>query len=164
VSEDAYARKEGFPTKVVMIILAAIVVALWFVVGQGYFTTPLSESSQPPTIWLTYEGALYSGQRGSYCWANKCVDVVYREPAGIIDVTQGTTIEFVMNTRTRPTVVSVPVFMTDSSGNLELVGELVSEGNYIYNVDLQKGVYVLQLQAIWQDLGDVNYAFKIRVS
>ena len=38
MSEDAYARKEGFPTKIVMAVLAGIVIVLWFVFGYGFIT------------------------------------------------------------------------------------------------------------------------------
>jgi hypothetical protein len=161
--DDAYARKEGFPTKIVMGILGAIVVVLWFVVGYGYFTNPLPASSEPPTIWLVYEDQLYSGIRGSYCWADKCVDTEFQEPTGIVDVMQGSSVELLTNGRTRPTFVNVQIFVIDSFGNPMQVREL-GEENDKYKVDLEKGVYVLQLQANWQVLGDVNYAFKIKVN
>lgn len=161
--DDAYARKEGFPTKIVMGILGAIVVVLWFVVGYGYFTNPLPDNSVPPTIWLVYEGQLYSGIRGSYCWADKCVDTEFQEPTGIVDVEQGSLVELLMNSRTRPTLVNAQVFVIDSLGNPMQVKEL-GEENDKYKVELEKGVYILQLQANWQDLGDVNYAFKIKVN
>ncbi len=164
MSEDAYARKEGFPTKVIMIVLAAIVVALWFAFGYGYFTKPLPENLTPPTVWLTYEGQLYSGIRGSYCWADKCADTAFQDPKGIVDVAAGSSIGFLMNSTTTPTSVNAPVFVIDSSGNPMQVGELLHEGNDKYKVNLQKGIYVLQMQANWEQLGDVNYAFKIRVN
>lgn len=164
MAEDAYARKEGFPTKIVMAVLGAIVVALWFLVGQGYFTAPISESSTPPTVWLTYEGQLYSGTRGSYCWIDRCVDTTFPEPTGVVDVAKGSSIGFLINSRTSPTTIDVPVFLLDSSGRPEQVGELMGEGNYQYKVDLEKGVYVVQMQASWSDVGDINYAFKIRVN
>ena len=163
MSEDAYARKEGFPTKGVMVVLAAIVIVLRFIFGQGYFTMPLPESSATPTIWLVYEGGVYSGIRGSYCWTDKCVDIEFQEPTGIVDVTEGSSVGLLMNSRIRPTVVNAHVFVIDSFGNPMQMGELLSEGNDMYKIDLQKGIYILHLEAMWQDLGDVNYAFKIRV-
>jgi hypothetical protein len=161
--DDAYARKEGFPTKIVMSILGAIVIILWFVIGQGYFSTPLSDTS-PPTIWLVYEGQLYSGVRGSYCWADKCVDTMFQEPVGVVEVTQGSSVELFMNSRIRPTALSAPIYVIDSLGNPAQVGELVGDENEKYKIDLQKGVYILQLFASWEELGDVTYAFKIKVN
>lgn len=112
---------------------------------------------------MTYEGQLYSGIKGSYCWADKCVDTAFQDPAGIVDVAAGSSIGFLMNSTT-PTSVNASVFVIDSSGNPMQVGELLHEGNDKYQVNLQKGIYVLQMQANWERLGDVNYAFKIRVN
>ena len=164
MSEDVYARKEGFPTKVVMLLLAGIVTVFWFIIGQGYFDMSPSEHPTTPTIWLVYENGVYSGIRESYCWGDKCVDVEFQEPMGMIDVTEGSLLELLMNSRIRPTVVNTRVFVIDTFDNPMQMGELLSEGNNMYKIDLQKGVYILHLQAIWQDLGDVNYAFKIRVN
>ncbi|MEM2760506.1 MAG: hypothetical protein QXU32_00460 [Nitrososphaerales archaeon] len=164
MAEDQYARKEGFPTKIIMAVLAGIVTILWFIFGYGYFTEPLQETSIPPTIWILYEGNLYSGVRGGYCWAEKCVDTGFQEPMGVIDIASGSSFELFMNSRIMPTTVSAPVFMIDNFGNPVQIGELTDAGNLKYKVNLKSGVYVLQLQANWQNLGDVNYSFKIRVS
>ncbi|MFQ5940835.1 MAG: hypothetical protein ACE5KA_03960 [Nitrososphaerales archaeon] len=164
MSEDAYARREGFPTKVVMAVLVASVIVLWFAVGQGYFTNSNVGGSTPPTIWLVYQGELYSGIRESYCWTDECVDTEFRDPTGIVEISQGSSVGLLMNNRIRPAVVNAYVFTFDSFGNLAPVGELASEGDDMYRVELQKGIYILQLQARWQNLGEVNYAFKIKVN
>lgn len=163
MSEDAYARKEGFPTKIVMTVLAGIVLVLWFVFGQGYFSSPLVENPVPPTIWLVYEGQLYSGVRGSYCWANTCVDAVFQEPTGIVNISHGSFVELFMNSRISPNTANASMFTIDDHGNLMQIGELANEGNYKYRVNLQNGTYILKVQANWEGLGDINYIFKIRV-
>lgn len=163
MSEDAYARKEGFPTKIVMTVLAGIVLVLWFVFGQGYFSSPPAENPVPPTMWLVYEGQLYSGVRGSYCWATVCVDSALQEPTGIVNISQGSFVELFMNSRISPDIVNASVLTVDDLGNLTQIGELANEGNYKYKVNLQHGTYTLKVQANWQDLGDINYIFKIRV-
>lgn len=165
MSEDAYARKEGFPTKIVMAVLAGIVIVLWFVFGYGYFTSPLpAQGSEPPTIWLVYQGDIYTGTRGSYCWADTCVDTTFSNPTGVINVAKGSSISLMMNSLIRPSSVNAQVFVIDEQGNPLQVGELVSEGNDRYGVNLESGIYIVNVFASWKDLGDVSYAFKINVS
>ena len=43
------------------------------------------------------------------------------------------------------------------------IGELVKEGNDMYMIDLQNGVYLINLHVVWQNFGDLNYMFKVRV-
>ncbi len=164
MSEDAYARTEGFHTKVVMAVLVGIVIVLWFILGYGYFTSPLPESSEPPTVWLVYEGELYSGILGSYCWADKCVDKEFHEPIGIVDTIRGSSVEFLFNSRLRPTALNTMVFVIDPFDNPVQIGELMKEENEMYKIDLQEGVYILQVQVNWQNLDQVNYTFKVRVN
>jgi len=165
MSEDAYARKEGFPTKIVMAVLAGIVIVLWFVFGYGYFTSPLpAQGPEPPTIWLVYQGDIYTGIRGSYCWADICVDTTFPDPTGVVDVGKGAPISFMMNSLVRHSSVNAQVFVIDENGNPLQVGELVSEGNDKYTVNLENGTYIVNVFASWKDLGDVSYAFKISVS
>lgn len=164
MTEDAYARKEGFPTKIVMSILAGVVIILWFIYGYGYFTSPLpAQDAEPPTIWLVYQGDLYTGMRGSYCWTTKCVDTAFPNPPGLIDIAKGSSIGFMTNSLVRPSGISAQVFTIDDLGNPTQVGELVSEGSDKYRVNLEKGVYTVNFFASWEKLGDVSYAFKIRV-
>ena len=165
MSEDAYARKEGFPTKIVMAVLAGIVIVLWFVFGYGYFTSPLpAQDPEPPTIWLVYQGDIYTGTRGSYCWADMCIDTTFPNPTGVIDVAKGSSISFMMNSLVRPSSVNAQVFVIDKNGSPSQVGELVGEGNDRYSVNLEDGIYIVNVSAGWNDLGDVSYAFKINVS
>jgi len=165
MSEDAYARKEGFPTKIVMAVLTGIVIILWFLFGYGYFTSPLpAQGSEPPTIWLVYQGDIYTGIRGSYCWADKCIDTTFPNPTGVIYVEKGSSISFMMNSLIEPSSINAQVFVVDEKGNPLQVGELVSEGNDRYSVNLENGTFIVNVSAGWKDLGDVNYAFKINVS
>ena len=165
MSEDAYARKEGFPTKIVMVALAGIVIALWFAFGYGYFTSPLPDnSSDPPTIWLVYKGDIYTGARGSYCWADVCVDTLFPNPTGTIDVAKRSAVSFMTNSLLKPTSMSAQVFVPEEQGNPTQVGELPSEGNDRYTVNLEKGTYIVIVSANWKELGDVSYSFKINVS
>lgn len=165
MTEDAYARKEGFPTKVVMGVLAGIVVALWFIFGYGYQTSPPQVSDyQPPTIWLVYKGDTYTGLRGSYCWAQDCVDLPFREPSGEVDVARGSSISFMTNSLIEPSSMNVQAFLINDQGNTLEAGELArGEVKDSYTIDLTSDVYVVEVFAVWQDLGDVSYAFKIRV-
>lgn len=163
MSEDAYARREGFPTKIVMVVLAGIVVVLWFTLGHSYLDAPLQDVT-PPTVWLVYEGNLYTGIRGSYCWANKCVEARFPELLGIIQIPQGSSIWFLMNSWIEPTTVYVPVYIIDGSGNQVQVGELLKRDDGTYTIELEEGVYILQLHAYWDNVGDVNYAFRISVN
>jgi hypothetical protein len=165
MTEDAYARKEGFPTKIVMAVLAGIVIILWFIFGYGYFTSPLPpQGSEPPTIWLVYQGDIYTGIRGSYCWADKCIDAIFPDPTGTIEVAKGVSISFMMNSLVRPSSMSVQVFVVDEKGIPSQVGELVSEGIDKYKVNLENGIYIVNVLASWNDLGNVSYAFRINVS
>jgi hypothetical protein len=165
MSEDAYARKEGFPTKIVMVVLAGIVIVLWFVFGYGYFISPMPvQGSEPPTIWLVYQGDIYTGLRGSYCWTNMCVDTIFQNPPGMIDIVNGTSVSFMINSLVRPSIVNALVFVIDENDNPLQVGELVNQGNDKYGVNLQHGTYIVNVLANWKDIGDVSYAFKISVS
>ena len=164
MSEDAYARKEGFPTKIVMVALAGIVIVLWFVFGHGYVTSPLPDDSEPPTIWLVYQGDIYTGIRGSYCWNDRCVDNVFPNPTGVIDAANNSAVSFMTNSLLEPSSLSAQVFVIDEKGNPTQVGELVSEGNDRYSVKLENGLYIIVATAAWEDVGDVSFAFKINVS
>ncbi len=164
MSEDAYARKEGFPTKIIMATLAGIVIVLWFVFGYGYFLSPPSDDSEPPTIWLVYKGDIYTGIRGSYCWTDRCVDSTFPNPAGIIDVEKNSAISFIENSLLKPSNISAQVFVIDEKGIPTQVGELVSEGNDRYSVKLESGLYIVVAAASWEQQGDVSYAFKINVN
>jgi hypothetical protein len=163
MAEDAYARKEGFPTKVVMVVLAGIVIALWFVFGYGYFTSPLQESSEPPTIWVVYKGDVYTGMQGSYCWADICVDKMFQYPSGTINVERNSSINLMLNSLIRPSEVTVQVFVINNDTPLQ-IKELQNEGSNRYTVNLESGVYILNTLARWNDLGEVTYRFKISVS
>jgi len=164
MSEDAYARKEGFPTKIIMATLAGVVIVLWFVFGYGYFISPPSDDSEPPTVWLVYKGDIYTGIRGSYCWTDRCVDSAFPNPAGIIDVEKNSAISFIENSLLKPSSISAQVFVIDEKGIPTQVGELVSEGNDRYGVKLESGLYIVVAAASWEQLGDVSYAFKINVN
>ncbi len=162
--EDAYARKEGFPTKFVLIALAGVVILLWFVFGYGYLQLPLpAHGSDPPTIWLVYQGEIYTGSRGSYCWANSCVDKIFPNPTGTIDVAKGASVSFTTNGLIRPSSVNAQVFVADKQGNPSPVGELMGEGNDRYRVNLASGIHIVNVLAKWKDLGYVSYFFKINV-
>ncbi len=162
--EDAYARKEGFPTKFVMAALAGVVILFWFVFGYGYLQLPLpAHGSDPPTIWLVYQGEIYTGSRGSYCLVNSCVDKTFQNPSGMIDVAKGSSLSFTTNGLNRPSSVNVQVFVVDKQGNPSLFGELESERNDRYRVSLANGTYIVNVSAKWKDLGDVSYFFKINV-
>jgi len=163
MSEDAYARKEGFPTKIVMAVLAGIVIVLWFVFGYGYFASPPPEDSEPPTIWLVYQGDIYTGIRGSYCWSDRCVDTILPNPTGMIDVANNSAVTLTTNSLLRPSSLSAQVFVVDANGNPTQIGELASEGNDRYSVKLESGTYIILAVATWEDLGYVGYAFKINV-
>ncbi len=163
MSEDAYARKEGFPTKIVMAALAGIVIVLWFVFGYGYVTSQPPQDSEPPTIWLVYEGDIYTGIRGSYCWSDRCVGTIFPNPTGIIDIANNSAVSFTTNSLLRPSSLSVQTFVVDEKGNPMQIGELASQGNDKYDVKLESGVYIVIATAIWEDLGDVSYGFKINV-
>lgn len=164
MSEDAYARKEGFPTKIIMAALAGIVIVLWFVFGYGYVTSPPAQDSDPPTVWLVYEGDIYTGIRGSYCWTDRCVDTIFPNPTGIVDVANNSAVRFMTNSLLRPSSLTAQTFVVDEKGNPIQIGELASQGNDKYNVKLESGVYIVVVTASWEDLGDVSYAFKISVS
>lgn len=43
------------------------------------------------------------------------------------------------------------------------IGELEKEGNDMYKIDLQNGVYLINLCVVWQNFGELNYMFKVRV-
>jgi hypothetical protein len=164
MSEDAYARKEGFPTKIIMATLAGIVILLWFVFGYGYFISPPSDDSEPPTVWLVYKGYIYTGMRGSYCWADRCIDSAFPNPAGVIDVEKNSVVSFIENSLLKPSSISAQVFVTDEKGIPTQVGELVSEGNDRYSVKLESGLYIVVVAASWEQQGDVSYTFKINVN
>jgi hypothetical protein len=163
MSEDAYARKEGFPTKIVMAALAGIVIVLWFIFGYGYVASPPQEDSEPPTIWLVYQGDIYTGIRGSYCWSVRCVDTVFPDPTGMIDVAKNSSVSFTTNSLLRPSNLSAQVFVIDENDIPTQIGELTGEGNDRYSVKLEDGIYIIIVVATWDDLGDVSYAFKIKV-
>lgn len=165
MSEDAYARKEGFPTKIVMGVLAGIVVALWFIIGSGYQAVlPQERNYEPPTVWLAYKGDMHTGLRGSYCWAERCVDSPLREPLGQIDVEKGSSMSFITNSLTEPTSMNVQAYTIDDQGNMRGVGELAAgESKYSYRADLPSGIYVIDAHLAWQDMGDTTYAFTIKV-
>ncbi len=42
--EDHYARKEGFDTRIGVIILASIVILLWFLIGSGQQSERVEEA------------------------------------------------------------------------------------------------------------------------
>jgi hypothetical protein len=147
-----------------MAVMGVVVLVLWFVVGQGYFIGAPTETPEPPTIWLVYEGQLYSGLRGSYCWFGKCIDAAFQIPVGTVEVSQGSSVSFLTNSRLKPTNTSVLVFVIDDLGNPTHKGDLVKEGDDKYKVDFQKGVYILQSYANWQDLGDVSYTFRVSIN
>jgi hypothetical protein len=164
MSEDAYARKEGFPTKIVMAALAGIVIVLWFIFGYGYVASPPQEDSEPPTIWLVYQGDIYTGVRGSYCWSVRCVDIMFPTPTGIIDVAKNSSVSFTTNSLLRPSSLSAQVFVIDENGNPTQIEELVDEESDRYSVRLEDGIYIIVAVATWEDQGDVSYAFKIKVA
>ena len=93
-----------------------------------------------------------------------CVDTAFPNPTGTIDVVKGSPISLMMNSLVRPSSVDVQVFVIDEQGNPSQVGELISEGNDKYKVNLENGTYIVNVFASWKDLGDVSYAFKINVS
>ena len=97
MSEDAYARREGFSTKLVIIVLFLAVIILWFIFGYGYFTETLSENLGPQTIWLVYENEHYSGMIGSYCWENKCTHADLQESTGGVGAVQRSSVGFLIN-------------------------------------------------------------------
>lgn len=164
MSEDAYARKEGFPTKFVMIVLAAVVITLWFAFGQGFVASFKPRISEPPSIWLVYNDELYPGIRGSYCWFDRCVDTWLLEPQDGINISKGSTITFTDNTSLQPDDMDVRAYVIGEQGmQLEASG-IERAGIDTYRVNLENGIYLVNVFTTWQDLGDVNYTFKIIVS
>lgn len=162
--EDAYARKEGFPTKIVMAVLAGIVVVLWLAIGSGFMASSPGDTNEPPTIWLVYEGDIYTGVRGSYCWAGKCVDTSPPEPTGVAGVAKASSIGFISNSLIERSSMDVRLLTVDDLGSTLWVSELESEELDIYRVDVESGEYIVDVFVRWEGLGDVKYAFKISVS
>ncbi len=103
MSEDAYARKEGFSTKLVIIVLFLAVIIIWFIFGYGYFTKSLPGNLGPQSIWLVYEDEHYSGTIGSYCWENKCAHADLQESTGGVGAVQGSLVGFLINNVVEPT-------------------------------------------------------------
>ncbi len=170
--EDHYARKRGFPTRMGLLALGAIVIIIWFLIGNTQQSERVKEAEliegQLPTIWLVYRNNVHKGEELSYCWFGRCDDNTINFTNHII-VKQGSNIGFVVNSIMDHTSMDIIIHnsMIYPDGSVNILNRLDLELESIvkdtYKIDLEPGTYVIIAHAIWEDIGYMEYIFSIKV-
>ncbi len=172
--EDHYARKEGFDTRIGVIILASIVILLWFLIGSGQQSERVEEAErmeeQLPVVWLAYKDDLYKGEALGYCWFARCRDdnVSMLNITNII-VRQGDNLGFVVNSIIDHTSMDIRIHRAsiDADGKTRVLDrlelKLESIVKDVYKIDLDIGTYAIIAHVTWEGIGYMDYVFSIKV-
>ena len=127
-----------------------------------------------PVIRLRYNGNVYDGLQGSFCWlttrgssdgelATLCADTVFPDPSNVISVVAGETLMVEIEAHEEPLKLTAQIFMTKELPykmikSIELDRRLVVP----LNVSFQPDMYIIIIFGVW-NAGDISYAFKIDV-
>jgi hypothetical protein len=129
-------------------------------------------AGQPPVIQLRFEGALFDGVQGSYCWQarapmgtaggppqpGRCVDRVAPTFESVLAWPAGAAVEFVV-TGPAPTELTLAV-ATRPTDPLALQTTLPPGPSATWQPNLPPGAYVLMVSGRWPE-GDAIYYFPI---
>ncbi|GIU70721.1 MAG: hypothetical protein KatS3mg003_0200 [Candidatus Nitrosocaldaceae archaeon] len=171
--EDHYARKQGFPTRIGLLILALAITVIWFVIGVDQQGERVEEAEllekQLPTIWLVYKDDVYKGTMLGYCWFGKCKDNAELNFTNHVIVSKGSNIGFVVNSIMDHTSMELIIHnsIINSDGSVTILNRLNVDMEEVikdtYKIDIEDGTYVIIAHAIWEDIGYVDYIFSIKV-
>ena len=121
----------------------------------------MTAESDIPEISLSIKGIEYNGVLGSYCWNSICItktmpsnlkDDVIKMPLQRNDM-----VDIYVKNFSNPEKFHVTIFLN---------GKIVMDrdtGNK-FNVDLQNGLYVINVLASWMYKGDVSYLFPVEIA
>ena len=122
----------------------------------------MTTESDIPEIFLSIKGIDYNGVLGSYCWNNICITKTMpsnlKDDVIKIPLQRNDMVDIYVNNFNNPEKFHVTVFLNG--------GEIVMDkdtGNK-FNVDLQNGLYVINVLASWMYKGDVSYLFMVEIA
>ncbi len=122
----------------------------------------MTAESDIPEIFLSIKDIDYKGVLGSYCWNNICTTKTMpsnlKNDVNKIRLQRNDLVDIGVKNFTNPEKFHVTVFLNG--------GEIVMDkdtGNN-FNVDLQDGLYVLNVLASWMYKGDVSYLFMVEIA
>ena len=125
------------------------------------------QSSNPPNLTLEIGGETYQTEQGTYCWANKCVDMVSPEEIlkgkGTIKVSANEEIKLVINYKPNQIESHLTNFKDGVQSDIQMKG-------LRFNAPSEPGVYYYDASFWWMDPkqsntseGDSSYVFAIEV-
>jgi hypothetical protein len=157
--------------------------------GPQITTSPeqggLTDTDKPPLAVLVVNGASQQAGLGTYCWTNEangtglCLDAIgIATPQEPLPVTAPFTAQFMIPVEEEPrdVVLSIRQAAADlemdedaldlrwwAYGEGGLVHQLGLEHEPAVELDLEPGLYVLDLFVSWERLGDASYGFLVEV-
>ena len=136
-----------------------------------------SNGTQPPlpvrpVMRLRYEGQVYNGAEGSYCWPDfrtddgsvvgLCADKIrWAELRSAIPVEGGSTATIEVEAVEQAHALSAGFYELDSDTQVRFL-DLDSGTEVALDVDLPEGIYNVAVFGRWPD-GDITYEFRIEV-
>jgi hypothetical protein len=145
----------------------------------------LTDTDKPPLAVLTIHGASQEAGLGTYCWTNEasgaglCLDAIgIATPPEPLPVTSPFTAQFMIPVEDEPRDVvlnirqAAPELEMDEDaldlrwwayGEGGTVHQLALEREPAVELDLEPGLYVLDLFVSWERLGDASYGFLVEV-
>jgi hypothetical protein len=145
----------------------------------------LTDTDKPPLALLTVNGVSQEAGLGTYCWSNEtsgaglCLDAIgIATPPEPLPVTSPFTAQFMIPVEDEPRDVvlnirhAAPELEMDEDaldlrwwayGEGGTVHKLALEREPAVELDLEPGLYVLDLFVSWERLGDASYGFLVEV-
>lgn len=154
-------------------VIAGLVLGVIFIVAIALAEYSLSSNSlhtKPPNMFLIVDGNQYSGEKGSFCFANGCTDTYFRMPQDLAIVEKGSEVSVRVAGYLQPSQLYRVLASELEEDRIftpkqEMVAQKLNSTKFV--IDLDEGDYILGVQAIWAgyhtDVGSAYYNYHIRV-
>jgi hypothetical protein len=121
----------------------------------------MTTESDIPKVFLSIKCKDYDGMLGSYCWGNICITKTMpssiKDDVRKIQLQRKDTVVIRVQNFSNPEKFNVTIF--NERGTLIMNKDFENE----FDVDIQKGQYILSVLASWMYKGDVSYLFPIDI-
>ena len=142
--------------------------AIYFMAALLLVGCSSAQSNNPPKLTLEINGKVYQTEQGTYCWANRCVDMVSPEEImvgkGTIKVAANEEIKLVMNYKSNRIEAHLSYFKDDVPTDVPMK-------DLRFYAPSEPGVYYYAASFWWMapnqqpntSEGDSSYVFAIEV-